>query len=201
MEWFGAVWALAAIKQAASLSNGTGNSLDLICIFFVVIYLYRSSIITKDEVFDRCVMILSAILGVRPYTAIMKKIGKMWILACCQVSQLVPASVWWIFCSCEWSWWNTVKGLEVFVLCLMCMRIWFWGVSLSSSGCAGSWFILEFISLSHVGLCFNVGCLVFCMYCSLCVFVFWCLVMSSLVYTWSLISCCDCICILSYLLR
>ena len=50
--------------------------------------------ITKDEVFDRYVMILSAILGVRPYTAIMIKIGKMWILACCQVSQLVPASVW-----------------------------------------------------------------------------------------------------------
>ena len=29
--------------------------------------------ITKGEVFGRCVMILSAILGVRPYTDIMKK--------------------------------------------------------------------------------------------------------------------------------
>ena len=50
--------------------------------------------ITKDEVFDGYLMVLSAILGVRPYTAIMKKVGKMWILPCCQVSQLVPASVW-----------------------------------------------------------------------------------------------------------
>ena len=127
--------------------------------------------ITKDEVFDGCVMILSAILGVRPYTAMMKKMGKMWILACCQLSQLVPASIWGIFCSCEWSQWNVVKGLEIFVLCVMCMHVWFWGVSLSSSGCAGSWFILGFISLSCVGLCFNVGCLVFCVYCSLCVHV------------------------------
>ena len=60
-------------------------------------------------------------------------------------------------------------------------------VSLSSSGCAGSWFILRFVSLFHVGLCFNVGCLVFCVYRSLSVFVFWCLVMSSLVCAWSLI--------------
>ena len=29
--------------------------------------------IAKGEVFDRCVMILCAILGVRPYTAIMEK--------------------------------------------------------------------------------------------------------------------------------
>ena len=43
--------------------------------------------ITKGEVFDGYVMILSAILGVRPYIAIMKKMGKMWILACCQVSR------------------------------------------------------------------------------------------------------------------
>ena len=49
--------------------------------------------ITKDEVFYRYLMILSTILGMRPYTAIMKKVGKMWILACCQVSQLVPVSV------------------------------------------------------------------------------------------------------------
>ena len=32
--------------------------------------------ITKDEVFNGCVMILSAILGVRPYTAIMKRWGR-----------------------------------------------------------------------------------------------------------------------------
>ena len=157
--------------------------------------------ITKDEVFDGCVMVLSAILRVRPYTAIMKKMGKMWILACCKVSWLVPASVWWIFCSCEWSRWNIVKGLEVFVLCVVCMHIWFWGVSLSSSGCAGSWFILRFISLFHVGLCFNVGCLVFCVYRFLCVFMFWCLVMSSLVCAWSLISHLGWVCILSYLFR
>ena len=50
--------------------------------------------ITKDEVFNGCVMVLSAILRVWPYTAIMEKMGKMWILACCQVSQLVPVSVW-----------------------------------------------------------------------------------------------------------
>ena len=129
-----------------------------------------------------------------------KKMGKMWILACCQVSQLVPMSVWWILCSCEWLRWNIVKGSEVFVLCVVCMCIWFWGVSLSS-GCAGSWFILRFISLFCVGLCFNVGCSVFCMYHSLCVFMFWHLVMSSLVCAWSPIGCCSWICILSYLFR
>ena len=32
--------------------------------------------ITKGEVFDGCMMILSAILGVRPYTAIVKKWGR-----------------------------------------------------------------------------------------------------------------------------
>ena len=32
--------------------------------------------ITKGEVFNGCVTILSAILGVRPYTAIMKKWGR-----------------------------------------------------------------------------------------------------------------------------
>ena len=50
--------------------------------------------ITRDEVFDGCVMVLNASLGVWPYTAMMEKMGKMWILACCQVSRLVPASVW-----------------------------------------------------------------------------------------------------------
>ena len=157
--------------------------------------------ITKDEVFDRYVMVLSAILGVRPYIAIMKKMGELWILACCQVSWLVPVSVWWIFHPCEWSQWNIVKGLEVFVLCVMYMCVLFWGVSLSSSGCAGLWFVLGFISLSHAGLCFYVGCLVFCMYHSLCVFVLWCLVMSSPVCEWFLISHHDWICILSYLFR
>ena len=157
--------------------------------------------ITRGEVFDGCVMVLNPILRMWPYTAIMEKMGKMWILACCQVSWLVPASVWWTFCPCEWLWWNAVIGLEVFVLCVVCMCIWFWSVSLSSSGCAGLWFVLRFISLFCVSLCFNVGCLVFCVYRSFCVFMFWCLVMLSLVCMWSLISCRGWICILSYLLR
>ena len=152
--------------------------------------------ITRGEVFDGCVMVLNAILRVWPYTAIMEKMGKMWILACCQVSQLVPASVWLAFCPCEWLWWNIVMGLEVFVLCAMCMCIWFWGVSSSSSRCAGLWFVLGFISLFHVGLCFNVGCLVFSVYHSFCVFMFWHLVMSSPVCVWSLISHCGWICYL-----
>ena len=46
------------------------------------------------RVFDGCVMVLSATLGVWPYTAIMEKMGKMWILACCQVSRPVTVSVW-----------------------------------------------------------------------------------------------------------
>ena len=73
MEQFGMGWALAAIKQAASLSGGTGNSLDLFFCVFVGIYLYWKSMITKYEVFNRCERILYAILGVRPYTAIVER--------------------------------------------------------------------------------------------------------------------------------
>ena len=76
-----------------------------------------------------------------------------------------------------------MKHLEVFVLCVVCMCIWFWDVSLSPSGCAGLWFILGFVSLFCVGLCFCVRCLVFYVCYSFCVFVFWCLVMSSPVGT------------------
>ena len=60
---------------------------------------------------------------------------------------------------------------EVFVLCVVCIRIWFYSVSLSSSGCVGSWFVFGFVPLFHVGLCFNVGCLVFCVSFFLCVCV------------------------------
>ena len=49
-----------------------------------------------------------------------------------------------------------MKCLEVFVLCVMCMCIWFWDVSSSPSGCVGSWFILGFVSLFCVGPCFCV---------------------------------------------
>ena len=72
-----------------------------------------------------------------------------------------------------------MKCLEVFVLCVMCMRIWFWDVSSSPSGCAGSWFVLGFVSLFCVGPYFCVRCSVFRACRSFCVFVFWCLVMSS----------------------
>ena len=94
-----------------------------------------------------------------------------------------------------------MKGLEVFVLYVVCMCIWFWDVSLFSPGCSRSWSVLEFVSLFCVGPCFYMKCLVFCVHCSFCAFVFQCLVMSSLVGTWSLIGHHDRIYILSFQIR
>ena len=51
--------------------------------------------------------------------------------------------------------------------------------------------VVGFILLFCVSPCSCVRCLVFCACCSFCVFMFWCLVMSSPVGTWSLISHCD----------
>ena len=71
-----------------------------------------------------------------------------------------------------------MKCLEVFVLCVMCMRVRFWDMPSSPSRYAGSWFVLGFVSL----LCWSVLLYeVLGLPCALffCVFVFWCLVMSS----------------------
>ena len=72
--------------------------------------------------------------------------------------------------------------MEVFVLCVMCMRIWS-GICLhlllGMQGCGSSWVC--------VGPCSCVRCLVFHARCSFCVFMFCCLVMSSPVGVQSLI--------------
>ena len=121
-KWRDSVWAglLQLSNRLQVFLVEQGILWTFFCIFFVV-YLYWSSMITKYEVLNGYVIILSAILGVRLYTAIMKKMGKLWILACCQVSWLVPASIWWIFHPCKWLQWNIVKGLKVFILCGVCV--------------------------------------------------------------------------------
>ena len=73
MEQFSENWTLAAIKQAASLSSGTGIFLDCFSIHSLVSTYTKESVITKGEVFDGCVMILCTIVEVRPYTAIIEK--------------------------------------------------------------------------------------------------------------------------------
>ena len=73
MEQFSENWTLAAIKQAASLSSGTGIFLNYFSIHSLVSTYTKESIITKAEVFNRCVVILCTIVEVRPYTAIIKK--------------------------------------------------------------------------------------------------------------------------------
>ena len=93
---------------------------------------------------------------------------------------------------CDETLWRAWRYLS----CVSCVCAFGSEVSLSFSRCAGSWFVLRFVSLFHVDLCFNVGCLVFCVYRSFCVFVFWHLVMSSPVCAWSLIGHCGWICYL-----
>ena len=152
----------------------------------------------RGEVFNGCVMVLSATLGVWPYTAIMEKMGKMWILSCCQVSWPVTVSIWWAFYPCRWLQWNIVMCLEVFVLCVVCMHIWFqcvfvffWmcGVVVCSGVCSSvpCWSVLQcgMLRLLHVSF-FSVSQH---------------LVMSSLVCAWSLIGRLGWVCILSYLFR
>ena len=54
-------------------SSGTGIFLDNFNIHLLVSTYTKESMITKDEVFDRHVMTLCTIVGVRPYTAIIEK--------------------------------------------------------------------------------------------------------------------------------
>ena len=95
MEWFEVDWALAAIKQAASLSGRTGNSLDSFFCVFVGVYLYWESMVTKYEVFDGCERILYAILGVRPYTAIVERWER------CGYLPAVKYPGWYLCLSCK----------------------------------------------------------------------------------------------------
>ena len=73
MERLGGNWTLSAIKQAASVSSGTGNFLDVFSIHLLVSTYTKVSVITKDEVFNRCVIILYAVGGIRPYTVIIER--------------------------------------------------------------------------------------------------------------------------------
>ena len=59
--------------QAASVSSGTGIFLDNFNIHSLVSTYTKVFVITKDEVFDRCVIILCTIVGIRPYTVIIEK--------------------------------------------------------------------------------------------------------------------------------
>ena len=73
MERFSGNWTLAAIKQAASVSSGTGIFLDDYSIHLLVFTYTKVFVITKDEVCNGCVIILCTIVGIRPYTAIIEK--------------------------------------------------------------------------------------------------------------------------------
>ena len=73
MERFSGNWTLAAIKQAASVSSGTGIFLADYSIHLLVFTYTKVFVITKNEVFDRCAIILCAVVGIRPCTAMIEK--------------------------------------------------------------------------------------------------------------------------------
>ena len=136
--------------------------------------------IAKGEVFNRCVMILCAILGVWPYTAIMEKWKRCGYLPAVKYPSrcLCPSSKPSVNVSdvndCDETVWNAWQYLS----CVSCVCAFsFWDMPLSPSGYAGSWFVLGFVSLFCVGLCFCMRCSVFCVHCSfvcLCSGAWWC---------------------------
>ena len=143
-------WALAAIKQAESLSSGTEILWTFFCIYLLVSTCTKSLWLLSMKFFDGCEKILYTILGGRPYTAIIERWER------CRYLPAVKYPGWCLYTPYKSSISiNEVNNWDETVwmcggICPVChvYAHLAWHMPLSPAGCVGLWFVLWW-DMSH----------------------------------------------------